>query len=325
MNEKTIFIAVVLLLGITIACLADDSSSHFGRETWLAGSRELAAYEEAGRPLSVTPVEGEPEVSYKSVPLYLYINYTLVSDYVFRGANLSEYAGEGREKLNHQLGVGLELDTSELGWNIGSFGFLFWGEWFEGQEMLTPTSSGTLQEVDYTIYWRYEISKIYTTLETGWTALTFPQLGGDAYYTNEWYISLSFDDSPLFSTEEPVLNPYIAYYLDTDDVDGGWLEWGISHDFPMSNMGLAGTPILKDITLTPSFVMGIDDGQYGRSMRVANLRYGLDVAYDLSGALNIPEKYGSMTITGFIYFSDAIFSEVLNDEFWGGVTFGYAW
>ena len=76
---------------------------------------------------------------------------------------------------------------------------------------------------------------------------------------------------------------------------------------------MASTPILKDITVTPSFVMGIDDGQYGSSMRAANLRYGLDVTYDLNGALGIPEQYGNMSITAFLNFSDAIFSEVLND------------
>ena len=74
-----------------------------------------------------------------------------------------------------------------------------------------------------------------------------------------------------------------------------------------------------------AIIMGIDSGQYGPSTRAAHLQYGINATYDLSGALGIPEEYGSISITGFIYFSDAIFGEVLNDEFWGGVTFAYAW
>ena len=308
--------------GLAVEPAADEFQIEGG---WLYYRPGFFPHGGADRPLRPKPAEKEAAEWTKPIPFSFSIDYTLVSDYVYRGANYSEYAAEGREKLNHQLGVGLELDTSELGWNIGSFGFSLWGEWYAGQKALDPASSSTFQEADYIIYWRYEIPQTYMTLETGWVALTFPQLGTDFYYTNEWYISLRFDDSPLLGTEEPLLNPYIAYYLDTDDVDGSWIEWGISHDFTLNSIGLASTPVLKDITVTPCLVMGIDNGQYGPSMRVANLQYGLDVTYDLSGALNIPEQYGCISVTVFVYFSDAIFSEVLNDELWGGVTFAYAW
>ncbi|NIA07634.1 MAG: hypothetical protein GWP14_08390 [Actinobacteria bacterium] len=274
------------------------------------------------------PVAVEPAASQweKSTPISFSLDYTIVSDYIFRGANFSEYAGEGREKLNHQLGVGLEFDTSQVGANLGTFGVSFWGEWYADQESaLTPGSQGSLQEVDYTIYWSYEIAELSTTIETGWIGYTFPQAGHDAYYTNELYVSLSFDDSTLFGTEEAVLNPYVAYYLDVDDVDGAWLELGISHDFGLADLGMDNTPVLKDITITPSLVMGIDNGQMGKSMRAANLQYGLDIGYDLSSALNIPQEYGSISLTAFVYFSDAIHDAFLNDELWGGLTLSYAW
>ena len=262
----------------------------------------------------------------KSSPLSFSLDYTLISDYIFRGANFSEYPGEGREKLNHQLGIGLELDTSKLGRNFGSFGVSVWGEWYADQKSaLTPGSGGSLQEVDYTFYWSYEIPQIFTTIETGWIAYTFPQAGGDAYYTNEWYIKLSFDDSALFGTEGSVLNPYVAYYWDTDDVDGAWLEWGISHDFALADFGMENTPLLREVTITPSFLMGIDDGQMGKSMRLANMQYGINLGYDLGSALNIPQKYGSISLNTFVYFSDAIHDTFLSDEFWGGMTLSYAW
>ena len=278
-----------------------------------------------GQPPSPKPAEQEPTERAKTIPLSFWLDYTIVSDYVFRGANYSEYAGEGREKPNHQLGVGLSLDTAEVGWNIGTFGFSFWGEWYTDQEILDPSSSSTLQELDYCLFWSYEIPQIHTTLEAGWAAITFPQAGTDAYYTNESYISLRFDDSVLFGTESPLLNPYICYAIDTDDIDGSWLEWGISHDFPLNDIGLGSTPVMRDITITPSFVMGIDNGQYGPSMRVAHLQYGLNLCYDLSGALNIPQEYGSISLTAFVYFSDAVHDAFLNDELYGGLTVSYAW
>ena len=308
--------------GLAVEPGADEFPTEGG---WLFDRPGLYPYGKADRPWPEVPLkEAKPERA-KPIPLSLSIDYTVVSDHVFRGMNFSEYAGEGREKPNHQLGLNMEIETSRMGWNLGTFGFSYWGDWYTDEKNVNPTSSHNLHESDYIIYWNYRIPELLLNLQTGWVAITFPQMGTDTYYTNEWYISLGLNDGPLFGSEEPMLTPYIAYFLDTDDHDGSWLEWGISHNFALNNMGLDSTPVLKDIAIKPSFVMGIDGGQFGKSWRVAHMKYGIDVTYDLSGALNIPEEYGSISITGFVCFSDAVFNEILNGEFWGGVTFCYAW
>ncbi len=282
----------------------------------------LAAFVTPVAKAQETPAEAPVAAGWKKpLPITFSIDYTLVSDYVWRGQNLSEYAREGREKLNHQLGVGVSYDAGQFGTFSGSI----WFEWFAGQKSMDPSSNGHLQEVDYAFSWSYDIEAIATTVELGWIGYQFPQASGDADFTNEWYVSLSFDDSKLFGTKEPVLNPYVAYYMDIDDLHGSWIEWGISHDFALADCGCKNTPILKDITLTPSFVMGIDHGQISGSTKLANLQYGLDVAYDLGSALGLPEKYGSLTLTGFLRFSDAVYDKAINDEFWGGVTIAYEW
>ncbi len=272
---------------------------------------------------AMSPVQAqEPateSASWEPLPITFSIDYTLVSDYVWRGQNLSEYAGEGREKPNHQMTVGASYDTG----NFGTFSGSIWFEWFGGQKSMDPSSDGHLQEVDYTLSWSYDVEAIATTVELGWIGYQFPQASGDGRFTHEWYISLGFDDSGLFGTKESVLNPYVAYYMDVDDLHGSWIEWGISHDFALADCGFKDTPILKDMTLTPSFVMGIDHGQLSESTKLANLQYGLDISYDMSSALGIPDKYGNLTLTGFLRFSDAVYDEALNDEFWGGVTIGY--
>ncbi len=259
----------------------------------------------------------------KPVPLTFSLDYTLVSDYIFRGVNFSEFSGEGHERLNHQLSAGIEADLGDF----GAVGFCAWFEWFEGQENknFDPAAHGKLQEVDYAFYWSYDIPSTPVSIETGWIAYSFPQAKGDAHITNEWYISLGVDDSFLFGTESSVLNPYVAYYLDTDDVKGCWIEMGISHDFALSEMGMKSVPGLKDMTLTPSFVLGIDKGQFDEGSHLHNLLYGLDVGYDLSSALNIPAQYGSLSLTGFLRFSQAINTDVISDEFFGGVSIGYEW
>ena len=84
----------------------------------------------------------EPPLRIASISL----DYTLATDYVWRGINLSEYPGEGREKLKHQVGFGLSLDT-----DLGSVGGRIWSEWYMGQEELVEQSHNKLQEIDYTV------------------------------------------------------------------------------------------------------------------------------------------------------------------------------
>lgn len=291
-------IAFALILGLTVAGFVTTAAAE-GPSTE-AATAKAAADEEA-------------------LPISFSADYTLVSDYVWRGQNFSEYVGEGREKANHQATVGLSYEAGKLGTFSGSV----WCEWFAGQKSLDPASSRDLQEVDYTLSWSYEVPAVSTTVELGWIWYHFPEATGDASFTHEWYASLSLDDSVIFGTKGPVLNPSVAYYMDLDDVRGGWIECGISHDFGLADCGFKDARILRHTTLTPSFVVGIDEGQISGSTEVGNLQLGQDISYDLSSALGMPEGHGSLTLTGFLRFSDAIYDKAINDEFWGGITIAY--
>jgi hypothetical protein len=274
----------------------------------------------------------------KSIPIGFSIDYTVVSDYVWRGINLSEYKGEGREKLNQQLGIGISYDAGKLGTFSGSF----WFEWYSGQDNAAfGGGKHHLQEVDYTLSWSYDIPETPLSVELGWIAYQFPFLKGDPQWTHEVYVSVSVDDGALLrllgcNVDGPILSPYVTYYHDLDDVQAGWLEIGISHEFALAELGMDGVPILKDTTLTPSLVLGIDHNYYdklgvgstnGQGTRLGNLQYGIDATVDLSSVFGIPEKYGSLSLTGFLRFSQALHDQnaAVQDEFYGGVTIGYEW
>ncbi|MBS3735190.1 MAG: hypothetical protein KGY99_09740 [Phycisphaerae bacterium] len=264
------------------------------------------------------------------------VDYTLASDYVWRGINLSEYAGEGREKLNHQMGVSFAVDTEPLvGTDLGTVTGSVWFAWYAGQDDTAfAGGSGHLQEVDYTLSWSRDVPGLPVTSEIGWIAYQFPQVGGDdAQWTHEVYVSLALDDEAVFGQD--LLNPYVACYLDVDDVRATWIELGVSHEFTAADLGIDGIPGFEPLTLTPSLVLGIDHRYYDRSgvggsggtgTRLANLQYGLDAGYDLGAALGLPERYGSLTLNGFVRFSDALHDAgPVGDEFWGGVTIAYGW
>jgi len=309
---------------MVLASLAAGASGHDegdGRFATMEDDAKRAAVNAA----SVAKATAEEDQWEKTFPATFSIDYTLVSDYIWRGINLSEYDGERGQRLNHQLGVGVSHDAGDLGEFSGSI----WLEWFEGQQAMDPASGGKLQEVDYTLSWGYDLSKlnkkIPLNVEVGLIGYHFPQAAGGGQFTWEYYVGVEVDDSKLFGTDAAVLTPTVTYYQDCNDFPGSWLEFGISHEFALAACGMADFPVLKNITVTPSFTLGADLGYMSDSSRVAHVQYGLDVTYDLSRGLKIPEQYGSFSINGFVNFSDAVWDEGIDDEFWGGVTLGWEW
>src|SRR5687768_3162418 len=118
-----------------------------------------------------TEVQTTETVEEPALPLKLAVSYYLLSDYVYRGINFSEFAGEGREKPNHQV-------TTSINWDFGEFGTLGFDtffEWYAAQAKLNPFGGGqNLQEVDYIIWWRYPISAICTDLTLAYQFYVFP-------------------------------------------------------------------------------------------------------------------------------------------------------
>ena len=270
-----------------------------------------------------------------SCPFSFGVSYSLLTDYVYRGINLSEYPGEGREKLNHQMRTDLSVDIAKLaGRPAGEFGRFSFGtffEWFAAQKMLDPIGGGqNLQQTDYILSWAYDIKPIETTFALGYHFYTFP----NRTYGNsqEWFFRLDHNDAWMWKwlfpeNEKGVLNPSFMFAQDVERADGGcWMELGVKHDFAL----------FENFTLTPAVILAIDHRYYDPilrtgdgSTRFAYAQYGLTAAYDLSPVLRLPEWAGTITVSGFLYFNDALGnaedSGTIQDEFWGGVSVGWAW
>jgi hypothetical protein len=245
-------------------------------------------------------------------PFSFEIAYYLYSDYIFRGINFSDYETEGVEDLNHQMTTSLGVDVALLfggeAGSLGTFNFDTFFEWYAGQEQLDPEKGGqSLQEVDYVLGWSYDIEPIATTIGTGFVFYVFPS--DTALNTEEIYLSFEHNDAWMWKwlfpdNEDGVLNPSLFLVHDVGQAAGaGWYEFGISHGFALP----------AHVTVTPSFTMAFDRSYIGRTLDIpeveqvglAYLQYGLDVSYDLSAALEIPEEYGALTLSGFLYYNDA--------------------
>jgi hypothetical protein len=189
--------------------------------------------------------------------------------------------------------------------------------------------------------WTYAIPKTPLTISLTWDGYILPRLkhlpgGKDMSFGQEVWFGLALDDSAIFG--KPVFSPYMTFVQDIDDNKGRWIDLGIKHDFKLSELGCASTPILKDLTLSPGVVFGIDDGYVdkivgnSRGTHLATINYGLTTTWDLNGTFNIPRKYGSFYVKTFLNYKEQVHNyhvngpfPVLRDELYGGVTFGYSW
>ena len=268
-------------------------------------------------------------------PFSFDVTYYLYSDYIFRGINFSEYGTEGREKLNHQMTFDMGMDVAwlfgqERG-TLGTFGFGTFFEWYAAQKVLDPIHGGqNLQEVDYVLSWSYDIDPIATCFTLGYTFYAFPN--AKSINTSEWWLSLEHNDAWMWKwlfpdNEDGVLNPSFFMAQDVDIADGGmWFELGISHDFEL----------FENFTLTPSALVAIDHrwldpvvgtGRDGTT-RLAYGQLGLEASYDLTPVLQLPNWAGGITLTGFLYFTDAWGTaeddRTIQDEFYGGMSVGWS-
>ena len=278
---------------------------------------------------TVEETEEEP-----GLPISLGLSYALYTDYVFRGVNFSEYAGEGREKLNHQLDVYLEWKTGDF----GTIGFESWFEWFAGQKKIDPERGGqNLQEVDYVLYWSYPIKQIETDLTLGYTFYQFPNLAhtlrqdrargnNNDDRTHEYWFSLEHNDTWMWKklfpdNEDGILNPSFSFAHDVGAIPGVWMEFGLSHDFAV--------PGVDNLTLTPGWTLMVDGDYWSDGFKLAGDQWSLTAEYDLTPVLQVPRWAGSVSITGEMYFFNAFGnmedSHTIQDEFWGGMTVNWAW
>jgi hypothetical protein len=279
-------------------------------------------------------VEAEEEVEADELPISLGLSYALYSDYIFRGVNFSEYPGEGTERLNHQM-------TASVAWNTGdwgTFGFDAWFEWFGGQKKIDPVRGGqNLQEVDYVVWWSYFLEDIETDFTLGYTYYLFPNLSytlnqdgapgnNNDDRTMEWWFSLEHNDAWMWKwlwpeNEEGVLNPSFMLAHDVGEILGVWMEFGISHDFTIPNV--------ENLTITPGWMVAGDCNYWAEGFQLAGEQVSLVTAYDLTPVLKLPDWAGTLTVTGDLYFWDAWGdmedNDVMQDEFWGGVTVNWSW
>ncbi len=255
--------------------------------------------------------------------LQLRVNYTIASDYVFRGVNFSEYAGEGREDLVHQLTIGMEQQIGQW-WGVGA---KFFFSWFAGADKLYH-SGRNIQEIRYTPYVYGDIKQINSRVLIGMDFFNYPTYRKGHRHDYEWWVQVCHNDAWMWKWLWPdnnkgVLNPFIFVAQNLNEAGGGIAGLlGIKHNFSV--------PGVEALTLVPQFSVAADNRFVSRlltSKRTTNMLYmnwGFSAVYDISKALKLKPAFGRITLSGSIYYSQAL-ADYIHDELYGGMNIGWSW
>lgn len=299
-------------------------------------ARSAPTSQPVSAPLSL-PTQSEPaDAEAAPSPFSVSISYALYSDYIFRGINLSEHEREGSEALNHQATFSLSADAARLlggqPGQLGSLNFEAWFEWYADQHALNPDTGGqNLQEFDFTLSWSYELAPLATTVTLGTVFYRIPN--SETADSSELFLRVEHNDAWMWrglwpDNQDGVLNPCFAYWRDVDLLSGAqWFEFGASHDFTLA----------QHLTLTPCVMLAVDHRYLGPALgrwdevgtQVAYVQYSLNVDYDLSGLLKLPPPAGTVSVSGFLYFNDAVGhperNHLIQDELFGGVALTWSY
>ena len=232
------------------------------------------------------------------------LKITYLSDYLYRGVDHSSFSNRSK-KPNVQFDGTISFNTGKLPHPfIGVFANIFGAD---------PVSR--FQEIRPFAGLEWNIRPI--TFAAGINAYIYPER--EKFNTSEVWGRLTFDDSILFRTEQPLFSPYVYGAYDYDLNRGWYLEAGIKHDFVIEDTGLVFTA-LADV----GYVNNIRQQFIFTSPKTNGLQHydvGLTAAYSLNRFFHFSRRFGDVSLNGYLYYTSGIDKQILHSDskVWGGV------
>ena len=229
--------------------------------------------------------------------------FTYTSDYMFRGFDQS--TPPKRNELALQFDGRLNFDLGKLPHPfIGVFSNVFNHDPVSRFEEVRPYGG-----VAWTIR--------PITIAGGFNGYIFPNREGKD--TQEAWMSIAVDDSRFWHTERPFLSPYVYGAYDFQQYHGFYLEAGIRHDVVFGNSGvtLSGIADFGYVAHNPYFRV---PGPFGKEDGFQHYDGGLELSYDLDTLFNVPRRYGTWEVKGYLYYTGSVDTGLrASNRVWGGV------
>ncbi len=281
-----------------------------------------------------------------TAPIKGTIGYTFITDYMFRGLNMSDILGGNVGRGNHELSYGLNLDLAEMGYeDVGELGLNVKHALMIAY--INTTANLALTDISLSLTRPLQLLEEFDgTMKFEWRTYKWQNQNtytGGNERTQEIALSLAFKDGAIIEAltgkdmGENVLNPTIKWIIDYDLADGGQLwQFGISHPVDMAEY----MPELSGIMLKPSLTIAVDNRYYGSYIKnltngavatsdvtkFAYMDWGVSAGADLTETIGLNcGKLGIQGGIGFVQALEKLADSVLNDNLYSYVSLVYEW
>lgn len=250
------------------------------------------------------PATAEEGVNQGAVSVDLEVRY--MTDYVFRGMELLEVQASEDSPTLQIYG--------RLSWDLGKLPHPFVGAFVNVADQ-DPISE--FQEIRPFGGVDWEIRPFLLTF--GHNSFIYPDREG--LDTSEVYARVRLDDAWLWSTEKPLLSPYVLAAYDYDEYDGWYLEAGVEHTIDLDDLGVVLTfhAEVGYVYKHELFLLSADEERGWQHWQV-----GAVGRYSLNKLLNTSERYGRWELVGYINYTGEWDDDLRADEqLWGGAAIAF--
>ena len=257
------------------------------------------------------------------------VGYTLWSDYMWRGLNMSGAIGNNVGKGAHQMIYTVGMNVADLGKVGVSAEQVYLSAW-DGTD-----ASLALTNINVFLMREFEGMSGQWTFGYGnhlWENLH--KFTGKDARSQEFYATYAWSDACMWQAltgreTGDVLNPSVTYLVDTDKADGGSLIiLGLSHPIDMAQMD----PSMAGITVVPTMQLVVDHRYYASyvnsvfgasyfdegadycdTTKIGYMDYGIKAMADMTGMLGLTR--GKLSLTAGVGYIDGV---ELPDAKWYG-------
>jgi hypothetical protein len=231
------------------------------------------------------------------------LTFAYMSDYIYRGVDHTDFPGRAK-KPDVQFDGKVEFNTGKLPHPfVGIFASIYDND---------PVSR--FQEIRPFGGFIWTIRPVI--IETALNSYIYPER--EKFNTAEVYLKLTFDDSFIFKTEQPVFSPYVYAAYDYDKNNGYYYEAGMKHDFVIQDTGITLT-LAGDV----AYISHIQDMFIYVNQKTYGWQHydvGLIGTYQLNQFLHVARRYGDINLQGYLWYTDGLNHEMTHiDKVWGGI------
>lgn len=225
-----------------------------------------------------------------------------LTDYIWRGIERFD-AGRTEDEANLQFDTRIAFDLGKLPHPYVNL--------FVNVAENDPISS--FEEVRPEVGFDWPVRPL--VISAGYTSYIFPDREG--IDTSEVFLKMALDDSVIFHTERPVFNPYVFGAYDFDVFQGLYLEAGLNHTLPIENTGLVFIANAHAAYVNRFDLFAADPSISSSGFQ--HWQVGLTAKYTLNTLLNIPDRFGKISVNGYLNYTDSIDEDIVaTDQLWGG-------